>query len=138
VAIGSDDIAREKDRLPRGWGRFGKSLERLADIAEPDESLLCTCVALNPDFEHRSMSMGGTLIEMTKDTNVVLGLTDRRLILVATGMGGGPRSDESIPIEGLEVAERKKKEFVLVWPGGSVRLRGAAKQMLPEFLDRLA
>ena len=137
MAVGSDDIAREKERLPWGWGRFGKSLDRIAEIAEPDESLLSSCVGLNPEFTHRTRGLG-VFIDMTKDTNVVFGLTNRRLIVVATGMGGAPRSDDSIPLEGLEVAERMKKEFVLEWPDGSVRVGGAAKQMLPDFLDRLS
>lgn len=43
-----------------------------------------------------------------------------------------------IPYEGLEIASREKKEFVLRWPAGEVRIRGAAKQQIPEFLDALA
>ena len=137
MAVGSDDIAREKKRLPWGWGRFGKSLERIAEIAQHDESLLSSCVGLNPDFEHRTRGLG-VFIDMTKDTNVVFGLTNRRLIIVATGMGGAPKSDDSISLEGLEVAERMTKEFVLEWPDGRVHVRGAAKQMLPDFLDQLS
>ena len=40
MAITADEIAREKGRLPRGWRRFGKSLDHLAEISVPDESLL--------------------------------------------------------------------------------------------------
>ncbi len=29
MAVTAGEIAREKDRLPRGWGRFGKALEQL-------------------------------------------------------------------------------------------------------------
>lgn len=94
-------------------------------------------VGLNPDFEHRTRGLR-VFIDMTKDTNVVFGLTNRRLIIVATGMGGAPKSDDSISLEGLEVAERMKKEFVLEWPDGRVHVRGAAKQMLPDFLDQLS
>ena len=38
MGVTADEIAREKDRLPRGWGRFGKALDQLAEICEADES----------------------------------------------------------------------------------------------------
>jgi hypothetical protein len=38
----------------------------------------------------------------------------------------------------LEIVSRDKKEFVLRWPEGEVRTRGAAKQQLPELLDTVA
>ena len=72
---------------------------------------------------------------MTKATNVVLGCTNERVIVVATGMAGAPRDHYSIPHEGLEIVSRDKKEFVPRWPEGQLRIRGAAKQQLPEFLD---
>lgn len=142
--ITSEDVEREKRRLPRGWGRFGKSLEHLAELSEPDETLLSSCVGLNPEFRHRgtvghdTVALGLAFAEMTKATNVVLGCTNRRLLVVTTGMGGAPREHYVIPYEGLEIASRDKKEFVLRWPAGEVRIRGAAKQQLPDFLDALA
>jgi len=135
MAITAEEIEREKQRLPRGWGRFGKTLDRLAELSGPDESLLSSCVGLNPTFEHRTISLVGGLYELTKATNVVLAATNERVIIIATGAGGAPREDHSIPYEGLEVVAREKKEFVLGWPDGRARFRGAAKQMAPAFLD---
>lgn len=144
MSISPGDVEREKRRLPRGWGRFGKALEHMVDLSEPDEALLSSCVGLNPEFRHRgtpghdAVALGLAFAEMTKATNVVLGCTNHRLLVVTTGMGGAPREHYVIPYEGLEIASRDKKEFVLRWPAGEVRIRGAAKQQLPEFLDALA
>jgi hypothetical protein len=144
MAISPAEVAREKDRLPRGWGRFGKSLDRLAELSGPGETLLSSCVGLNPEFRHRgtaghdAVALALIFSELTKATNVVLGATDERVIVVTTGFGGAPREDYSIPLEGLEIVSRDKKEFVLRWPEGQVRIRGAAKQQLPEFLDTIA
>jgi hypothetical protein len=129
------NIEREKDRLPRGWGRFGKALDQLAGICEPDESLLSTCVTLNPQFRHASVSLAGGLLEMTDSTNAVLAATSKRLIVISTGMGGAPRKHYDLSWGGLEVAERMKQEFTLRTEAGEIRFRGAAKQMMPGFLD---
>jgi hypothetical protein len=138
VTVAPEEIAREKDRFPRGWGRFGKSLDELEKISEADESLLSSCVAIKPEFKHRSITLEGGLLEMTKSTNVLLAATSKRLILVGTGMGGAPRTHHAIPYDGLEIVERKKKEFTLRSPeGGEIRFRGAAKQQIPGFLDTL-
>jgi hypothetical protein len=144
MAITPEEIAREKKRLPRGWGRFGKSLDRQAEISEPGGSLLSSCVGLNPTFKHKArlghdaIALAGAFSEMTKSTNVVLASTNERLIVVGTGFAGAPRDDYSIQYESLEVVSRAEKEFVLSWPEGRVRIRGAAKQQVPEFLDTLA
>ena len=138
MAIAPEEIAREKKRLPRGWGRFGKSLDRLAEISEPNESLLSSCVGLNPSFQHKTISLPGGIWEMTKSTNVVLAITNERLIVVATGFGGAPRDHGAIPLEGLEIVSRDKKEFVVRSQEGEIRIRGAAKQQVPDFLDTLA
>jgi PH (Pleckstrin Homology) domain-containing protein len=136
VSVTPEEIAREKDRLPRGWGRFGKSLDHLTEVCDPDESLISSCVALNPEFRHKSRSLPGGLLEMTDSTNVVLAATDKRLIVVATGMGGAPRKHYVIPYEGLQIADRQKKEFTLRTQDTSeIRFRGAAKQEVPGFLD---
>jgi hypothetical protein len=137
MAITAAEIEREKRRLPRGWGRFGKALDRLAELSEPGESLLAACVALNPEFTHRSVTLVGGLNEITKATNVVLALTDARLIMLATGMGGKPRHDASIPRDGLRAEPRSETEFVLTWPDGGARIRGAAQQMAPALLAAL-
>ncbi|HEX3316530.1 MAG TPA: hypothetical protein VHR88_00815 [Solirubrobacteraceae bacterium] len=77
--ITPEETAREKDRLPRGWGRFGKSIDALADASEPDETLLAACVGINPTFKHRAITLARGAFELTKSTNVVLGATDRRV-----------------------------------------------------------
>ena len=145
MAITPAEIKREKQRLPRGWGRFGKTLEQLSEISEPEESLLCSCVALNPEFQHRQVGipgglyhLAGALAEMTKTTNVVLAATSQRLLAVGTGMGGAPRDHVAMPYRGLEIVSRGKKEFVLGWPDTQMRIRGAHKQQVPDFLDVLA
>lgn len=144
MGISPEDVEREKRRLPRGWGRFGKSLEHMAELSEPDEALLSSCVGLNPEFRHRgtvghdAIALGLAFTEMTKAINVVLGCTNERLLVVTTGMGGAPREHYVVPHEGLEIASRDKQEFVLRWPAGEARIRGAAKQQIPEFLDVLA
>ena len=149
MAIDSAQIEREKDRLPRGWGRFGKALDQLAEISEPDESLLSTCIGVNPSFK-----IGGTLTEPAvglaagavagrmagiaaaarKDTNLLLAATDRRIIALATGLRGDAREHGSIPYEGLEI-EAGKKNLVLRWPEGSLELGGAHKKQVPEFVE---
>jgi hypothetical protein len=138
MTITSEEIAREKQRLPRGWGRFGKTLERLAEISEPDETLLSTCVTVNPSFEHKAWSLEFGLYEMTKATNAVLASTNERLILVATGFGGASRKHQSITYDGLEIVSRAEKEFVLRWQGRAMRFRGGHKDVVPGFLDGLA
>ena len=132
-----EELAREKARLPRGWGRFGKSIDELGELAEDGEELVSTCVGLNPSFEHRSITLGGALNELTKATNLVLALTDRRLLLVAAGFGGGAHSNSSIALEGLEVVASSKRELTVRWPDGEMKVKGIAKQMLPGFLEAL-
>ena len=58
--------------------------------------------------------------------------------MISTGGGGAPREHVSISYDGLEIVSRKKKEFVLGLPEGNVRIRGAAKQQVPAFLEVLA
>jgi hypothetical protein len=132
------EVAEQKGRLPMGWGRFGKTLEHVIELAEPDEPLLAACVTLNPTFVHRSISLAGGLYEMTKSTNVVLAATDRRLILVATGMGGAPMNHQELSYLGLEISAVDKKELTLRWADGEARFNGAAKSMLAPFAAALA
>jgi len=134
VTITAEEISREKDRLPRGWGRFGKTLDKLAELSQADESLVSTCVALNPTFEHKTVTLVGGLLEMTKTTNVVLAATSERLLMVGTGFGGAPRAESSIPYDGLEVVSSSDKEFVLQWPDAAMRVRGGHKKQVPEFI----
>jgi hypothetical protein len=99
MSITTEQIEREKKTLPFGWGRFGKAYERLAEISEPDESLLASCVALNPEYQYKPrfvpgsvLSTGHALHELTKATNVVLASTSERLIMISTGARGTPRA----------------------------------------------
>jgi hypothetical protein len=145
VAITAEEIGREKKTLPFGWGRFGKALDRLAQISEPNESLLASCVGLNPEYHYKprfvpgtALSVGHAVHELTKSTNVVLACTNERLIMISTGGGGAPREHVSIPYEGTEIVSQGKKEFVLGLSDGQVRIRGAAKQQVPLFLQALA
>jgi hypothetical protein len=134
--ITEDQIAREKDRLPRGWGRFGKALDHLSEIAEPDEALLSTCVTINPTFEHTGLLLLG-MTELSESTNTLVAATDRRVIIIATGVTGAPRKHIDLPYDGLEIIEPGKKEVTLRWPEVKMRFRGAAKQMLPGLLEAL-
>lgn len=141
MSITTDEIEREKKTLPFGWGRFGKTLDRLAEISEPEESLLASCVAMNPEYQQTigpALGAGRAAFELTKATNVVLACTDRRLIVIPTGVGGAPREHRSIPYDGLDIVSRKKRLFVLAWPGGRMRIRGTAKGQDARFLDALA
>ncbi len=104
-----EEIEREKQTLPFGWGRFGKAYDQLADIAEPDESLLAAGVALNPEYRQGGRFVPGTLAsavsDLRKTTNVLVACTSKRLILVSTGVAGGVRQHVSIPYEGMEIVE---------------------------------
>jgi hypothetical protein len=126
-------VEREKKLLPFGWARFGKSIEKLPELLEPDEELLAACVGLNPSFEHRSVTLVGGLRELTKSTNLLLAATDRRLLLIATGAGGAPREHSDLAYDGMAVEKAGKKDLKITWPEGSMLLKGMAKSMLPPF-----
>ena len=143
--ITAEEIEREKGTLPFGWGRFGKALDGLIEISGPDESLLASCVGLNPEYRYRAkfvpgspLSVGHALHELTKATNVVMACTNERLIMVSTGGGGAPRDQVSLPYDGIEIVAQGKKEFTLGTPEGEIRIRGAAKQQVPAFLQVLS
>ena len=126
-------VERERDLLPFGWGRFAKSLQKLPDLLDPEEDLLAACVGLNPTFEHRSITLAGGLRELTKSTNVVLAVTDRRLLLIATGAGGAPREHRELPYDGMAIEKAGKRELKVTWPEGSMLIKGMAKPMLASF-----
>jgi Bacterial PH domain len=152
LVIDESQIQREQDRLPRGWGRFGKALTHLGEVAQPDESLLSSCIGVNPEFK-----IGGSLTEpmvgiaagavagrmagiakaATKDTNLLLAATDKRIIAIATGLRGDPREHAFIPYEGLEIAALEKKRISLRWPEGSLQLGGIHKKQLPAFVEAI-
>jgi hypothetical protein len=141
VAISNEEIEREKKTLPFGWGRFGKALDQLAEISEPNESLLASCVALNPEYKQGGRFVPGTLLsaasELQKSTNVVLACTNERVIMISTGVTGAPRNHISLPFDGMEIAERAPRLFVLGMPQGRIKIRSAAKQQVPLFLEAL-
>ena len=141
MAITAEEIEREKKALPFGWGRFGKAYDQLAEISEPDESLLVAGVALNPEYHQGGRFVPGTLAsavsELRKTTNVLVACTNRRLIMISTGVTGGVRDHVSIPYEGMEIVERARRYFVISVPEGRVKIRGMAKQQQPRFLEVL-
>jgi len=141
VAITREEIEREKQTLPFGWGRFGKAYDQLAEISESDESLLAAGVALNPEYRQGGRFVPGTLAsavsELRKTTNVLVACTNERLIMISTGVAGGVREHVSIPYEGMEIIERAKRYFVIGVPEGQVKIRGMAKQQQPRFLEVL-
>jgi len=145
LAITVEEIERAKNTLPFGWGRFGKALDQLTELSEPDESLLASCVALNPEYQYHAKFVPGSplstahaLHELTKTTNVVLVCTNHRLLVISTGAGGAPREHTSIAYEGLGIVSRERTKFVLGLPDGEMRIRGAAKKQVPGFLEALA
>jgi hypothetical protein len=135
--ITPQQTAEQRARLPMGWGRFGKAIDHLIEVSHPDEQLLAACVTLNPTFVHRSISLAGGLYELTKSTNVVLAVTNERLVIVATGVGGGPVSHEALSYVGMEIVAGGKKEVTLRWPDGEARFHGAAKPMLAPLITAL-
>ena len=141
MAITAEEIEREKKTLPFGWGRFGRALDRLTEISRPDESLLSTCVAMNPEYHQGGRYVPGTVLsvasELTKSVNVVLACTNERLIMITTAMSGAPRDDVTISFDGLEIVERGRRVFVLGVPEGRIKIRGAPKQQIPPFLEAL-
>ena len=90
MAITVEEIEREKKTLPFGWGRFGKAYDQLAEVSEPDESLLVAGVALNPEYRQGGRFVPGTLAtavsELRKTTNVAAATSVPR---GAGGPGGG-------------------------------------------------
>ena len=141
MAITLEQIEREKKTLPFGWGRFVKAYDQLAEISEPDESLLVTGVALNPEYRQGTRFVPGTvesvISDLRKATNVLVACTNRRLIMLSTGIAGGARNHLSLPYEGMEVVERARRYFVIGVPEGRIKIRSMAKQQQPRFLEVL-
>ena len=141
MAITREEIEREKETLPFGWGRFGKAYDQLAEISEPDESLLAAGVALSPAYHQDGRYVPGTVLsavhELRKTTNVLVACTTRRLVMLSTGVAGGARDHVSIPYEGMEIVERARRYFVISVPEGRIKIRSMAKQQQPRFLEVL-
>jgi hypothetical protein len=138
----TDEAAAAKATLPRGWGRFGKAIDRIVETAESDEPLLGVLVAINPSLKQDPLlisPIAGGIISAMKTTNVVLGATDRRIIVVSTGLTGGPRETTRIDYAGLTITEgAKDTSFAMAWPGVQVTFKGAAKTQLPAFIETVA
>ena len=135
--ITAEQTTKQKDLLPMGWGRFGKAIDHLIEASTDDETLLAACVTLNPTFQHHTISLPGGLYEMTKSTNVVLAVTDRRVIIVSTGVGGAPREHQEIAFDGLQIVNHDKRDITIRWPEGEATFKGAAKPMLPPLVAAL-
>jgi hypothetical protein len=135
--ITAEQTKKQRDLLPMGWGRFGKAIDHLTEASTDDEALLAACVTLNPTFKHHTISLAGGLYEMTKSTNVVLAVTDRRVIIVSTGIGGAPRDHQEIGFDGLQIVDHDKRDITLRWPDGEATFKGAAKTMLPPLVEAL-
>lgn len=99
--------------------------------------MIAACVTLNPTFHHRAITLTGGLFELRQSTNVVLALTDRRIIVVTTNVAGSPRSDYTISLEGLTVVDHDKTRLTLRWSDGQAEFKGAAKTMLGPFVSAL-
>jgi hypothetical protein len=82
-------------------------------------------------------TVASAVTELRKTTNVVVACTNRRLIMVSTGVVGGVRNHASIPYEGMEIVERARRYFVISVPAGRIKIRGMAKQQQPRFLEVL-
>ena len=135
--ISSAETSREKDLLPFGWGRFAKAIDRLADVSESEESLLAACVTLNPAFKHRAITLVGILYELKDSTNVVLAVTNQRLLVIPTSVSGAPGAEQTIAFAGLELVAHDKREITLRWSEGEASFKGAAKTMVTPFLNAL-
>jgi hypothetical protein len=141
MTITPGEIEREKKTLPFGWGRYGKAYDQLAGISQPDESLLAAGVALHPEYHQGGRFVPGTLAsavsDLRKTTNVLVACTNRRLIMISTGVAGGVGEHVSIPYEGMEIVERARRYFVIAVPEGRVKIRGMAKPQQPRVLEVL-
>jgi hypothetical protein len=127
--LDAEDIEREKKKLPWGWGRFGKALEYLLELAEPGETLISTCIGVNPEFNELGL---GT-------TNILLAVTDRRLLAVGTTLRGVPGKSAVVPYEGLTATYEDRKRVVQLHTGGkTAEVRDVAKQQFPDFVEALS
>ena len=137
----AEEIARAKDTLPRGWGRFGKAIDHIVTELDDDEPLLAVVVAIDPALDQGRLGNAGALaiFGAMKRTNVVLGATDRRILVVATSILGGPRETAELAYDGLAIAAgTKQTAFSMTLEGGQVDFSGASKSQLPDFIETVA
>ncbi len=119
-------VKREKKRLPWGWGRFGKAIDRLAELLEPGEVIESTAVGVYSQYreQHPFGRFGAGQM------NVCIGVTDRRLFLIATTLGGGPLGHDVVEWADLtefRVDSDKKRSIAVSWPGGALAVDSTAK-----------
>ena len=130
-------IEREKKRLPFGWGRFGKALDRLSELLEPGEALELTAVGVYSAYreQHLYGQLGFGL------TNVLVGVSDRRLFLIGTTLKGSPlnhRAVEWADLTEFTVVSDKKRSVAAVWPGGAVAVDSIAKSAFGDLVTAAA
>jgi hypothetical protein len=118
-------IEREKKRLPFGWGRFGKALDRLAELLEPGEVLESTAVGVFSAYREKWFGKYGV-----GETNVLLGVTDRRLFVMGTTLRGIPidhDAPEWAELTEFMVVSDKKRSVAVSWSDGAVGIDSIAK-----------
>jgi hypothetical protein len=127
-------IKREKKRLPFGWGRFGKALDRLAELLEPGEALEITAVGVYSEYrnQHPFGQFGAGQM------NVLIGVTDRRLFVIGTTLSGKPLDHHAVQWADLTeftVDSDKKRSIAVSWSGGAVAVDSIAKSAFGDLVD---
>jgi hypothetical protein len=127
-------IEREKKRLPFGWGRFGKALDRLAELLEPGEVLEFSAVGVYSEYRRQHMFGKYGAGQM----NVLLGVTDQRLFVIGTALSGKPLDHHAIEwaeLTEFTVVPDKKRAVAVAWPGGAVAVDSIAKSAFGALSD---
>jgi hypothetical protein len=130
-------IKREKKRLPFGWGRFGKAIDRLAELLEPGEALEFAAVGVYSQYreQHPYGQFGAGL------TNVLVGVTDRRLFLIGTALSGSPLAHHAIEwadVTEFTVDPDKKRGIAVTSPGGAVAVDSIARSAFGDLVAAVA
>lgn len=99
----NQELDIQKKRLPRGWGRVGKSIDALAGLLAPTAIISHDVRRVYPDYNRMPFDFfaPAPAVKAAKQTNVLLALTSQRVIAVATSLLGQPLGNLSIPIEGM-------------------------------------
>lgn len=129
-------IEREKKRLPFGWGRFGKALDRLAELLEPGEVLESTAIGVYRDFREQPFGPIGAGL-----TNILVGVSDRRLFLIGTTLKGNPLGHHAVEwahLIGFAVESDKKRNVAVSWTGGAVAIDSIAKSAFRDLVAAVA
>jgi len=129
-------IEREKKRLPFGWGRFGKALDRLAELLEPGEALELTAVGVYSKYREQYFGQIGAGVQ-----NILVGVTDRRLFLIGTKVSGSPLGHHALEwadVTEFTVDPEKKRSVAVSSPGGGVAIDSIAKSSFGDLLTAVA